>query len=119
MTAKKLLPKVKANLILQHDEDDELLLGFISSAIDYAENYQNQSYKSYQINKSNNGNNAANNRTNKMSPTTQQAVIMLATHFYESRDGGTGGFFTSNTYAVTQIWNTVNRLLALNKRWET
>ena len=102
MTAKKLLQKVKANLVLQHDEDDTLLLGFISAAINYAEEYQNQSYKN-----------------KKATPATEQAVIMLATHFYESRDGGTGGFFTSNTYAVTQIWTAVNRLLALNKKWGT
>ena len=109
MNTKKLLPKVKANLVLQHDEDDALLLGFISAAINYAEEYQNQSYS----NQSKQGN------KNKATPATEQAVIMLATHFYESRDGGTGGFFTSNTYAVTQIWTAVNRLLALNKKWET
>ena len=28
-----------------------------------------------------------------MPPTTEQAVIMLSSHFYESRDGSTGGFF--------------------------
>ena len=27
-----------------------------------------------------------------MPPTTEQAVIMLSSHFYESRDGSTGGF---------------------------
>ena len=35
-----LLPKVKANLILTHDTDDELLLSFISAALSYAESYQ-------------------------------------------------------------------------------
>ena len=101
MTAKSLLPKVKANLILQHEEDDALLIGFISAAINYAEQYQNQSYK-----------------RKKPPSATEQAVIMLATHFYESRDGGTGGFFANSTYAATQVWNAANRLLALNKRWE-
>ena len=35
-----LLPKVKANLILEHDADDELLKGFIRAALSYAESYQ-------------------------------------------------------------------------------
>ena len=29
---------------------------------------------------------------NSMPPTTEQAVIMLSSHLYESRDGSTGGF---------------------------
>jgi len=100
VTAKmrKLLEKVKANLILQHDEDDALLLGYIAAAVAYAEKYQR--------------------RSGNMSATTEQAVIMLATHFYESRDGSTGGFFSDNTGAATQVWNTVNRLLAMDKIWE-
>ena len=39
------------------------------------------------------------------------AVIMLSSHFYESRDGSTGGFFADNTGAAQQVWNTVNLLL--------
>ena len=35
-----LLPKVKANLILTHDEDNELLLSYIKAAVSYAESYQ-------------------------------------------------------------------------------
>ena len=102
MNPKCMLARVKANLVLQHGEDDAMLTSLIGAAINYAEQYQNQVY----------------NRRNKPPATTLQAIVMLATHFYESRDGGTGGFFTSNTYAVTQIWAAVNRLLALNKKWE-
>jgi hypothetical protein len=40
-----------------------------------------------------------------MSATTQQAVIMLSSHFYESRDGSTGGFFGDNVKASEQVWN--------------
>ena len=35
-----LLEKVKRNLILQHDQDDDLLQHFITAAINYAERYQ-------------------------------------------------------------------------------
>ena len=98
---KSLLPKVKANLILQHDEDNELLLGYIAAAIDYAENYQKRKYGQ-----------------KRLPPTTEQAVIMLSSHFYESRDGSTGGFFADNVNAASQVWQTVNRLLAMEKRWD-
>ena len=100
-TANRLLPKVKANLILPHDEDDELLLGFIRSALDYAENYQNRKY-----------------RRGRIPPSTEQAIIMLASHFYESRDGSTGGFFADHVGAAKQVWDAVNRLLTMEKRWE-
>ena len=50
--------------------------------------------------------------------TTEQAVIMLSSHFYESRDGSTGGFFADNTGAAQQVWNTVNLLLRLDRRWQ-
>ena len=35
-----LLEKVKANLILEHTEDDELLSHYITAATSYAESYQ-------------------------------------------------------------------------------
>jgi len=100
---KTLLAKVKANLILQHDEDDELLLGYISAAISYAEDRQHKA-EGYYL-----------RRCSKMRPTTEQAVIMLASHFYESRDGSTGGFFADNVAAGQQVWNVVNNLLRMNK----
>ena len=96
-----LLDKVKANLILFHNEDDELLRGYINAAICYAESYQKMNSGYY--------------LKNEMSQTTEQAVIMLATHFYESRDGSTGGFFSDNVNAANQVWNTVNLLLRLDK----
>ena len=99
---KYLLPKVKANLILAHDEDDELLRGFIRAALDYAESYQKRSYRNCK----------------QFPPTTEQAVIMLSSHFYESRDGSTAGFFSDRIGAAKQVWDTVNRLLSMEKRWE-
>jgi len=96
-----LLGKVKANLILQHDEDDKLLLGYIAAALDYAESYQKRKYGRM-----------------KLPPSTEQAVIMLSSHFYESRDGSTGGFFADTANAGQQVWNTVNMLLRLEKDWK-
>ncbi|MFC0475608.1 head-tail connector protein [Robertmurraya beringensis] len=97
----ELLLKVKQNLILNHDEDDVLLSGFITAAVSYAESYQKKSEGFYQ--------------ETPMHPTTEQAVIMLSSHFYESRDGSTGGFFADNVEASKQVWNVVNMLLRLNK----
>ena len=54
----------------------------------------------------------------KAPPTTEQAVIMLSSHFYESRDGSTGGFFQDNPQAAQQVWNTVNLLLRLDRDWK-
>jgi uncharacterized phage protein (predicted DNA packaging) len=99
-----LLPKVKANLILEHDADDELLKGFIRAAVSYAESYQHITEEFYS--------------ENVMPATTEQAVIMLSSHFYESRDGSTGGFFADNVNASQQVWNTVNLLLRLDRRWQ-
>ena len=100
---KALLQKVKSNLILQHDEDDTLLLGHIAAAVHYAETYQRRPEGYYM------------RRNAKMTPTTEQAVIMLSSHFYESRDGSTGGFFADNIGAAAQVWNTVTALLRLER----
>ena len=99
-----LLDKVKANLILEHDQDDQLLESYITAAISYAESFQHflAGYYSGVL----------------MPPTTEQAVIMLASHFYESRDGSTGGFFADNVQAGQQVWNTVNLLLRLDRDWK-
>ena len=99
-----LLEKVKANLILEHSADDVLLQGYITAAISYAESYQHIPEGTYS--------------GKAMPPTTEQAVIMLASHFYESRDGSTGGFFADNVQAGQQVWNTVNLLLRLDRDWK-
>jgi len=100
----ELLAKVKDNLILEHDADDTLLQGFIRAAICYAESYQHLAEGYY--------------TESPMPPTTEQAVIMLSSHFYESRDGSTGGFFADNVQAGQQVWNTVNLLLRLDRNWK-
>ena len=98
-----MLRKVKANLIFEHDEDDSLLLDMISAAIAYAEDRQHKPAGHYL------------QWRNKMRPTTERAIIVLTTHFYESRDGSTGGFFNDKVDAGAQVWKTVNNLLSLNK----
>ena len=100
----ELLQKVKQNLILEHNEDDELLKMCITAAVSYAESYQHIPENYYS--------------ENPMPPTTEQAVIMLASHFYESRDGSTGGFFADNVQAGQQVFNTVNLLLRLDRDWK-
>ena len=99
-----LLPKVKANLILEHEQDDALLSSYIRAAVNYAESYQHLPTGAYS--------------ESGMPATTEQAVIMLSSHFYESRDGSTGGFFSDNVGASQQVWNTVNTLMRLDRKWQ-
>jgi len=103
-TAVLLLARVKANLILEHGADDDLLLGFIRAALSYAESYQHRPAGHY--------------AKKPLPPTSEQAIVMLSSHFYESRDGSTAGFFGDNVQAGQQIWNTVNMLLRLDRSWE-
>ena len=100
----ELLSKVKQNLILEHEADDPLLKGYITAAVSYAESYQHRAAGYY--------------AENTMSATTEQGVRMLASHFYESRDGSTGGFFADNTQAADQVWKAVNKLLILDREWK-
>ena len=100
----ELLTKVKQNLILEHEADDSLLKSYITAAVSYAESYQHIPAGTY--------------AEKPMPPTTEQAVIMLASHFYESRDGSTGGFFSDNVQAGQQVWETVNLLLRLDREWK-
>jgi hypothetical protein len=104
-TVTRLLPKVKANLILEHSADDSMIRDYIRAALSYAESYQHLPEKHY--------------ADNPMPPSTEQAVIMLSSHFYESRDGSTAGFFGDNVQAGQQVWSTVNRLLQMERRWQT
>ena len=99
-----LLQKVKDNLIIEHNADDTLIGGYITAAVSYAESYQHIEAGYY--------------TEHDMPATTEQAVIMLASHFYESRDGSTGGFYADNPQAAQQIWNTVNLLLRLDRDWK-
>jgi Phage QLRG family, putative DNA packaging. len=103
MMPTELLPLVKDNLILTHDQDNALLLRLIAAAVNFAESYQHIA-SGYYI-------------ENDMPPTTKQAVIMLVSNWYESRDGSTAGFFADSVQASQQVWNTVNTLLRLDRSW--
>ncbi|MDR2657486.1 MAG: head-tail connector protein [Oscillospiraceae bacterium] len=98
-----LLPRVKANLLLNHDADDGFLAGLVSAAVGYAELYQHHAEGHY--------------NENPIPATTEQAVVMLASHWYEARDGSTGGFYGDNVPAAQQVWNAVNNLLRLSRNW--
>ena len=104
MTANDLLSRVKENLIISFDDDDALILSFITAAIEYAESYQHLEANYY--------------ANNIMGETTKQGIIMLASYFYESRDGASGGFFASSAAASEQTWKTVNLLLRLDRNWK-
>ena len=104
MSPNDLLVQVKNNLIVTFNDDDNLIISFISAAISYAEGYQHLEEGYYS--------------SHEMTERTKQAIIMLSTHFYESRDGSTGGFFADNTNASEQTYKTVNRLLMLDREWK-
>mgnify|MGYP000152630453 FL=1 len=103
-TLENLLEKVKKNLIISHSEDDDLIREYIKAAICYAESYQKLKIGYYY--------------ENTILPTTEQAIVMLSSHFYESRDGSAGGFFADNVSAASQVWTTVNVLLRPDKNWK-
>ena len=104
MSQETLLEKVKKNLIIEHNEDDELITSYITASISYAESYQHLEEGYYS--------------SHAIPATTTQAIIMLSSHFYESRDGSTGGFFNDNVTAGEQVWKTVNTLLRLDREWK-
>lgn len=104
MEATAILERVKKNLIIDFTDDDGIICAYIAAAISYAEGYQHLDSGYY--------------RTNEMGETTVQAVVMLASHFYESRDGSTAGFFGNSPQAADSVWTTVNRLLILDRQWK-
>jgi hypothetical protein len=103
MTPTELLQPVKDNLILTHDQDDGLLLRLIAAAVNYAESYQHVAAGYY--------------AGNPAPAATEQAVVMLVSNWYESRDGSTAGFFADSVQASQQVWNTVNTLLRFDRLW--
>ena len=97
------LAKLKANLVVGHDQDDAILTLHLNAAMDYAGKFQHKDFAYYS--------------THRMSPSTLQAVIMLASFYYESKDGGTGGFFSPTVTAAKQTLECVDNLLRLDKDW--
>lgn len=100
----ELIGLVKQNLIIEHDSDDELIGSFVEAAISYAQGFQHLPEGYYD--------------TEPMSEATRQGVVMLATHFFESRDGATAGFWADKPEAARAVWAAVNTLLRLDRDWK-
>lgn len=99
-----MLEQLKANLIKEDNADDDLLREILAAAVNYAENVQNLGEGYY--------------AEHSMSSSTRQAIIMLASHWYESRDGGTGGFFQNTPAAAESVRKAVDDLLKCTKDWK-
>lgn len=104
MNTDELVELVKQNLIIEHDADDSLIGSFVEAATSYATGYQHLEDGYYD--------------SNDMSEATRQGIVMLATHFYESRDGATAGFWADKPEATRAVWNAVNTLLRLDRDWK-
>lgn len=100
----ELIGLVKQNLIIEHDGDDGLIASFVEAATSYATGYQHLDAGFYD--------------SHEMSEATRQGVVMLATHFYESRDGATAGFWADKPEAARAVWGAVNTLLRLDRDWK-
>ena len=100
----ELIGLVKQNLIIEHDGDDGLIASFVEAATSYATGYQHLDAGFYD--------------SHDMSEATRQGVVMLATHFYESRDGATAGFWADKPEAARAVWVAVNTLLRLDRDWK-
>lgn len=102
----ELLPKLKVNLVIGTDDtsEDDFLSDLIHAGIDYSQRYQNKDY-------------TLDDYT-EMPNATKQAVLMLATHFYESRDLATGGYFNDTALAGSNARSAIDRLLSMHKDWQ-
>lgn len=100
----ELVGQVKANLILAHDADDELIAHLVAAATSYACSFQHLPEDYYEA--------------HEMPGSTRQAIVMLASHFYESRDGSTAGFWSDKPDAARAMWGAVNTLLRLEREWK-
>lgn len=85
-------------------EDAPLLRSLIQAGVSYAEQYQHLPDGYY--------------NTHEMMPTTQQGIIFLVTHWYESRDGSTGGFFGNQPACAEQVRKTADCLFRLGRCWQ-
>ena len=101
----ELLTKVKANLILEHTADDALAFRVTSPPLFHTRRVISTSRREPI-------------GTRPCRRPRSRPIIMLASHFYESRDGGTGGFFSNTIGSAQQVWNTVNLLLRLDRNWQ-
>ena len=112
MTTIPTVEQVKQNLILSGCEDDAFIESLIFAAVSYAEGVQHRPDGYYTRIDPETGS------PPEMTERTKQAVIMMVTAMYESRDGGTGGFFGDNVQAAQQSMNAVDNLLRLDRNWQ-
>lgn len=99
-----LVEQLRVNLILDHHEDDGLLAELLTAATSYACGFQHLPDGHYD--------------TEAMSASTRQGIVMLASHLYESRDGSTGGVWNDKPDAARATWESVHRLLILDRHWK-
>lgn len=101
---------VKANLLISSNEDDTFIGTLITAAVSYAEAYQHLPDGYYTT--------STEGLIPEMPYRTKQAVIMLASHWYESRDGGTGGYYGDNSNVAEQSMKAIKQLLILDREWK-
>ena len=92
-----LLENVKANLILEHSDDDSLIQMYITAAVSYAESYQHR------------------DGITRPCHAIYDTAGGCHAQFSTKADGSTGGFFADNVQASQQVWDTVNMLLRLER----
>lgn len=103
MDRTELISLVKQNLGIDFTDDDELIEHYVLAALSYATAFQHMPEDFYE--------------KNPPTERTRQAIVMLATHYYESRDGGAAGFFSPRPENVANIREAVDRLLRLDRTW--
>ena len=101
---------VKTNLVINYNTDDTFIGTLITAAVSYAEAYQHLPDGYYT--------NLKDGIIPEMSGRTKQAVIMLASNWYESRDGGTGGYFGDNSSIAEQSMTAIKALLMMDRDWK-
>ena len=104
MDTSDLVSQVKQNLLIDFDADDMLIAALVNAATSYACSFQHLPEGHYEQ--------AA------MSGATRQGIVMLASHFYESRDGSTSGFWSDKPEAAKAMWDAVNNLMRLDRDWK-
>jgi hypothetical protein len=100
-----LLAKVQQNLILENPDDNDLAVmeRCTMAALDYAARQQNHPNGFY--------------KKNPMTPNTEDAVIMLASLNYESRDCTPTGIFGASEAGSKLARTTIDDMLRLGKVW--
>ena len=93
------LETAKAQLKIDHEEEDALLVGYITNAVSFAEEYQTKNYSVVPF--------------DRMTKVTEQAILLLVTIWYENRDGTTEK--SSRMTAKDPAMETVKKLLYFDR----